>query len=303
MNERFAVDPQAVRNSAELRMLLNQFGPRAGRYISTLPAAWFEQVRESAKSWTPIESTRASRLLQLAMEDRKVLRERLLPTWGGDRGWLDNIRPLLMNKPAQLAAAVVGDFEEVPPGLPLAVRLGDLALTPGSDERIHGTVDEYRRVCSVLLCVSHEAFMVDPYFDPTRSEHSDVLAALWRDASDGPCSKIVLWALTSKVIDGVRPKTVDDVGRALRKCAPRGVRRSPKILMHLVDDKGSKESMHGRYLLSIHGGVRLERGFQCYTKAKVDVSPVSSHEVLDGLLRLYKDGQHGYRINHTLQAG
>jgi hypothetical protein len=301
MNERFAVDPEAIRGSADLRFVLGLFGPRSGRYISTLPKAWIEQVREATKSWPPVEAARASRLLALALDERRVLREKLSTAWSSERQWLENVRPLLMTRPARLEAAVIGDDVHVPQGLSHTVRIGDLSLPPTADERIDGTVEEYRRVCSVLLEVSQEVFMVDPYCDPTRQDHADVLSALWRDACDGPCKSIALWVLTSKVLSGARPKLIEALEEALQRLAPRGVKRLPQLTMNLVDDSGCDESMHARYLLSIHGGIRLERGFQRYRRSKVDVSPVSRPELLNELLSMYKDGRNGYRIEHVIR--
>jgi hypothetical protein len=70
--------------------------------------------------------------------------------------------------------------------------------------------------------------------------------------------------------------------------------------MYLVTDYGSKEAMHARYLLSVHGGIRLERGLQCFRKAKVDISPISSDALLGQLLQVYKDNAHDYRIDEEL---
>jgi hypothetical protein len=302
MNERFAVDPEAFRSSAELRFVLAHFGPKAGRYLATLPSAWFEQVREVAKTWPSVEASRASVLLQRAAEQRQVLRERYGSSWNSGRRWLDNVRPALTCKPIRITMAVVGDDEELPEDLPQAVHLGDLHLAPTSDERIDATIEEYRRVCSVLLSISHEIFVVDPYFDPSRHDHADVLAALWRDACEGPCRLIAIWSLSREVMNGRRPKSADAVKRALLACKPRGPKRVPALEMRLVDDAVCEEKMHARYLLSIHGGVRLERGFQRYSKAKVDISPVSDDKLLEDLLGIYKDERNDFRVDCTIRA-
>jgi hypothetical protein len=72
--------------------------------------------------------------------------------------------------------------------------------------------------------------------------------------------------------------------------------------MRLVDDAVCEEKMHARYLLSIHGGVRLERGFQRYSKAKVDISPVSDDKLLEDLLGIYKDERNDFRVDCTIRA-
>jgi hypothetical protein len=300
MNERYAVDPDAIHNSRDLRNTLEKFGPHAGRYLSALPAAWFDAIRSASRSWSDLEAARASALLHRALEDRRVLREKLITNWRVDKPWLENVRPLVASRPAKLEAAVVDDLLDIPTDVARVVHLEDLQLPPAADERILATVDEYRRVCSVLLRVSHEAFLVDPYLDPTNRDHADVLAALWQEASNGPCQRMVVWASTKRLLRRVRPTSLGDIELALKRIAPRAHKTRPALEMRLADDTGAPEAMHGRYLLSIYGGVRLERGFQCFRKAKVDVSPVSSAGLLNQLLAAYKDAQQGLHIDHCI---
>ena len=304
MNERYAIDPAAISNSKDLRYLLERFGPHAGRYMSTLPAAWIEEVERRAQSWAPLEAERGKTLLRRAKEERRILREKLVSSWRTERTWLENVRPLLITRPVSIEQAVVGDEERIPDGAQRTVCLADFEVPPVADERIDATVAEYRRVCSVLAQFSHELFLVDPYLDPTNRDHSDVLGALWKDACEGPCRRIVLWARSDRVLEGRSAVTVPDIERALQRCAPTSKgRRVPKLEMLLVSDRGAPEKMHARYLLSIHGGVRLERGFQCFRTSKVDVSPVATPALLKQLLSIYKDGGHGFQVEHTIVIG
>ena len=45
MNEFFAADPASCENSADLRFLLANFGPHAGRYLAYYPSTWAEVIK------------------------------------------------------------------------------------------------------------------------------------------------------------------------------------------------------------------------------------------------------------------
>src|SRR5690606_21075826 len=90
MNEHFAVEPTACASAAELRHLLEKFGPYAGRYIASFPASWVKAVRDAAGEWTDIERMRASVLLQRAEERYAVVWRRDLK-FDNSKNWLQNL--------------------------------------------------------------------------------------------------------------------------------------------------------------------------------------------------------------------
>jgi len=54
--------------------------------------------------------------------------------------------------------------------------------------------------------------------------------------------------------------------------------------------------MHGRYLLSIKGGVRLDQGFQNLPAGRqVDVGPIGK-PIHNQLLDIFFDGKHDMRV-------
>ncbi|MCW2311308.1 hypothetical protein M2244_001036 [Rhodoferax antarcticus] len=58
--------------------------------------------------------------------------------------------------------------------------------------------------------------------------------------------------------------------------------------------------MHGRYLLSIKGGIRLDQGFQQLpTGRKVEVGPIGKI-VHDGLLEIFFDYKHDMNVKVRL---
>ena len=66
--------------------------------------------------------------------------------------------------------------------------------------------------------------------------------------------------------------------------------------MILVDDESRQTKMHGRYLLSIKGGIRFDQGFQKLPEGRhVDVGPIGK-TIHDALLDIYCDGKHDMRV-------
>ena len=70
--------------------------------------------------------------------------------------------------------------------------------------------------------------------------------------------------------------------------------------MILVEDESSESKIHGRYLLSIKGGIRLDQGFQQLPASRrVDVGPVG-RAIHGDLLDLFFDGKHDMKVVHRL---
>jgi hypothetical protein len=66
--------------------------------------------------------------------------------------------------------------------------------------------------------------------------------------------------------------------------------------MILVEDESKQTKMHGRYVLSIKGGVRLDQGFQQLPAGRqVDVGPIGK-VIHNQLLDIFFDGKHDMRV-------
>jgi hypothetical protein len=73
-----------------------------------------------------------------------------------------------------------------------------------------------------------------------------------------------------------------------------------EIEMILVDDESRQTKMHGRYLLSMKGGIRFDQGFQKLPEGRhVDVGPVGKN-THDALLDIYGDGKHDMQVAERL---
>ena len=73
-----------------------------------------------------------------------------------------------------------------------------------------------------------------------------------------------------------------------------------EIEMILVEDESRQTKMHGRYLLSIKGGIRFDQGFQRLPDGRhVDVGPIGKN-THDALLDIYCDGKHDMQVGERL---
>lgn len=292
MNERMLAQPTSCRNADEMRQLLKSFGPYAGRYLMAYPVNWRSLVLEHFSQAKPLEQERVKALLRRAKEDVQVIASGAMHYHEG-KGWLENALTLLKALPPMARAAVVAP--PAPEGEPLVHTIDSLDLPPTADERVDATPGEIARVCRVLLSASREVFFVDPYLNPRREYHWDVLVPLLKIAAAANCRKVVIWARHSLVVD-VR-YSEGDVTRALAEARIASALPGACTLeMILVCDESSNDKMHGRYMLSVKGGVRIDQGFQRLPKGrKVDVSPVGAG-LLVSLLSVYKDGQHDMKV-------
>jgi hypothetical protein len=75
-----------------------------------------------------------------------------------------------------------------------------------------------------------------------------------------------------------------------------------EIEMILVDTESSQNKIHGRYLLSIKGGIRLDQGFQQLPAGrKVDIGPVG-RAIHSDLLGLFFDGKQDMKVTHRVSV-
>lgn len=291
MNELFAADPAVFSSSSELKHLLASFGPYSGRYLVNYPIGWGNLVKKQLEGLGDIEAERVKTLLRRADTDMTLISGHKL-SWQPQRNWLENAEPLL-KKISAISASLDGLVAKQikPPSIHL---LDTLELPPTSGERIAGKAGEYARVARSLLLLSPEIALIDPYLDPCCEKYNPVLKDLFEIAADGKSIKITLWARFKLLFpSGVNLTIKNNIENRLRKLATQArFKTGYEIEMILVKDESRQTKMHGRYLLSIKGGVRLDQGFQELPKGrKVEVGPVDK-SIHKELLDIYFDGMH-----------
>lgn len=271
MNELFAADPLVCNGSSDLKLLLASFGPYAGRYLANYPIDWAAQVERGLNSVGEIEAARVQTLLRRAKENLTLVTRSNLP-WKAEQAWLANAFPLLEGSSAVFEGLIANG------GKPPTVRqLHEVDLPPTAEERVAGTANEYARISKILLLLSPEIALIDPYLNPQKRACAFVLGALFELIAKGKCQKITMWARAAHVLgSGNTDASKADINEALRRLAVKANFKSGReIELILVEDESRETKMHGRYVLSIKGGVRLDQGFQELPAGRqVDAGPI-----------------------------
>ncbi len=287
MNELFAADPGAFLHPSDLRFALEKFGPEAGRYLGEYPSDWVLRVEQSVPAVSPVEQARISTCLRRAIERLKLIPNRSFP-FDPRRSWEDNALELLKPQNRRFDAVIVGHES----GYSAALTLDSLDLPPTAEEKIEGVPHEFVRVCKTIALFSPEIVMVDPYANPCKHNVASVLKPLLQQIGRGRCERVLICARYDAVI-GPQQSTQDELRVSLRKL--RSDAQLPlacSLEYALFEDSQSASRMHGRYIFSIKGGVRLDQGFQRLPSGrKVDVGPISPlllHELID----VYVEGRH-----------
>lgn len=292
MNELFAADPTACKHSRDLQLLLKNFGPYTGRYLANYPSDWTSKVREALRTTGEVEAARIKLLLQRAREDSTLI-ERLPFAWSPSKGWLENATDLISGSYPKLTGLIAET-----PVPPLIHQLDDLDFPPTSEERIAGKPNEYLRISDILIKQSTELFLIDPYLNPLTTRYSNTIKVFLISAAKGRCQSIQFWVRASELFKNGSPSAImTDLRKELlawSKIAK--FSHGAQLKVFAMEDETSREKMHGRYLLSIKGGIRLDQGFQELPQdRKVEVGPIGKHPHSD-LLSIYLDGKHDMKL-------
>lgn len=306
MNELYAADPAVCGRASELKLLLASFGPYTGRYLANYPLDWAAQVEHQLDTLGDIEAAKIKNLLRRAKETLTLVTRSNLP-WCTEQGWLTNAIPLLCNHPTVFDGLIVSPTANTSQtnGRPQARAihpLDALDLPPTAEERIAGVAAEYARISKILLLLSPETALIDPYLNPLKRPCAAVMTSLFELVAKGKCQKISLWTRASEVFGTGNSAAIKaDLQDALRRLAiTANFKPGREVEMFLVEDESSQSKIHGRYLLSIKGGIRLDQGFQQLPVGrKVDVGPVG-RAVHSDLLDLFFDGKHDMKVVHRL---
>lgn len=296
MNELYGADPAIFKNSSDLRLLLSSFGPFTGRYLANYPTDWSARVEKNLADVGEIEAARIRTLLRRANENTALITRTNL-NWQADQQWLENAKPLLT--PECIFDGLIAGHSQ----LPNICQLDEMELPPTTEERIQGTAAEYVRVSKIFLILSPEIAFVDPFVNPLKRNYAAVLRMLFKQAAKGRCQKVTLWARASAVFDSTSTSVVkSELRDALSQLVSEAhFKPCRKIEMILVNDDDKQSKMHGRYLLSIKGGIRLDQGFQQLPQGRlVDVAPVGKHSH-DALFNIYFKSKHDMRVVETIQ--
>lgn len=300
MNEFYAAEPVSFSNATELQLLLDKFGPYAGRYLAGYPEDWREQVGRCIDGWSWLEQEKAKTLLRRGQERCKVFTPKNWP-WDQERPWVENALHLTSDELRKCQAVIVAK-ESTKNRHGFIFSIDNLDLPPIADEIIPARADQYERVCRMILKISEELILIDPYMNLADNRVTSVIEALLRSAARGRAKYALLWA-RAKLVAAHNQDQIDEIrGKMKDILKSSAVRTGFKLRYKLVDDDRSKDRLHGRYLVSIKGGVKLEQGFQTLTEGRgVEVSPIgqATHE---DLVRKFLENSNDLKIVRTIEV-
>jgi hypothetical protein len=275
-----------------LKLLLAAFGPYAGRYLANYPTDWAAHVERGLNSVGEIEAARVRTLLRRAKEDLALVTRSNLP-WKAEQAWLANAVPLLEGASPVFNGLIANG------GKPPAIHgLHEIDLPPTAEERVAGNPSEYARIAKILLLLSPEIALIDPYLNPQKRACAAVLGALFDLIAGGKCQKVTLWARAGDVLGHGNSEAMKaDLKETLRRLATTANFKPGRAMeIILVEDESKQIKMHGRYILSIKGGVRLDQGFQQLPVGReVDVGPIGKL-IHSQLMDIFFDGKHDMRV-------
>lgn len=250
MNEKFAIEPSACKDSMEWRYLLDKFGPFTGRYGVKFPQDWEERLlgEISTENWREIEKIKV--ILRRALEEKVVLNMKGQSRYIDDKDWIENIESD-RNARSEVFKLIVKSKRS-----DRELDLESFDLPPTAGERVPTDVDSFIRVSEVLLLIAPELYFVDPFLNPLRDSYYEVLVGMLRVATRGSARRVSAWTSDRKV-DASESEIRDKLTEIKRRS---GFGFPVELL--LVDDSASAYKLHDRWLFTQYGGIGYSQGFQ-----------------------------------------
>lgn len=271
MNELFAIEPTAFVDHRDLKFLLARFGFSEGRFVAEYPKRWIRLVFDHLSTLPDVERSRAVALLQKYKEDR------LLPSGSPylqEMSWIENAQAT--KKSGQVADVIV------------AREHGGIFPTPDVDiEYFHdrggrtanvlSIAEEYASAASILLRLSHEVAIVDPYIHsrPTKG-YQRVIESMATQAAKGKCRSFIIFSLD----DGTG---LDRTEVVVRQFFASVCKLGISVKYVVLRDQGSEDAdNHGRFMISSKGAMQFDKGFEeegtpRYRKVSILDSPMHKH--------------------------
>jgi hypothetical protein len=288
MNELFAIDPSACRNSSDVELLIKSFGPKAGRYAVKMPGNWRELVEGAlGANLRDVDRHRLKRRLEQFEKGFGIVERGGFPLHIKG-SWRAEAERFALKKPPDINGLVVD--EEVEPS-DVHYWITDERFRHDASEVFLSQAWEYARVSRTFLYLSKEIFVIDPHLDFFKKADIDVVKALLREFAKGRHLRAVFWVRLKKD-DGDEKEWVE-VLRSLGRDS--GLRRDTELVVNLVDDKYARDRMHGRRLLSVIGGIAFDQGFRKRTQGWNEASPMAGN-VWEKYWEMFVEGKTDLKI-------
>ena len=287
MNEEFAIEPTAFTSFEDVRYVLGKFGLHEARFISSIPSTWVPQVYAQLDALPDGPAK-----LRAREEIRRMVKERCGIVNGGvtfdpAKTWLNNaidcgryFEGILVSNETAETAPISGGGE-----CRSVDEVDETFFGNTSGTFIKATVEGFSNIATRLIEASHEVFLVDPYmFTKARIRPSsiDVLKDFIRIGIQGKCKKFVIYTsydAAPAYLTTLLEQHFAGCGASIRVYQVAG---------------NQPVKLHARYLLSMYGGIRFDKGFQPDGRdEEVTAIGIGNHEAL---CRQYLDCDHEFNI-------
>jgi hypothetical protein len=276
MNECYAVDPAAPADARELKLLLDQFGLQTGRFVARYPQGWPHDVIERLNRLSEMERKRAVDLLQ--RRHGCMIPVPRAP-FQVDRAWANNAA--VVAERDRVFNGVIGQRDNGFgwPSVEQVLYEDGASLPEGRGAHVTMRASTYAECARPLFLASAEVMLVDPYFTLRTKAGSrcrrrwPVMVAFLRAAeASGTCQSLRLVLERAQIDATERSETVleADLESALIESGTQRIGLEYEV----------RETVgHGRYLLSIQGGLQFDQGFEEEASKKNHVHWLSRPEL------------------------
>ena len=244
VNEIYAVDPSAIKDSRDFGFLLELFGFSRGRFIAEYPCNWHSFLQREAREMPPLDQARMCVLLQR-------FKAHTLPsdvTYLTQDSWLCNA----LKQRAQFTKIVTTPNDE---GLPSLEDILCQELADSQGGHISRDVITYEAIIRPLFLTSTEIHIQDKYFNFRDKRKLDVMHMLFKlCAIHGRCTSLVFHLGEEEREHENLSLTRIDTGIESLKAQYPALTLSATCMW----DGGRT---HGRYIFSTKGGLHFDHGF------------------------------------------
>ncbi len=264
LNE-YAADPEILCDAKSVRDLADKVGVPKGRIIARFPKRWFREIYDRL---TALDTSFAeSQRLQLSLAR---LEKAVLPTGRPNKSqketWIDSIldlhkqapfRAILTNSRAEDGESFL-NLDSLDEDNPLWKAEHEYPLARSSDVWIEAI--------GLLLTACSELMFVDPHFKPSAPRYQRTLQVLCQAAkSNNPRLSI-----TEYHVKKSEDLSAVEFEKECRLKLPARVPNGLELKFFIWSTEHFGQDFHARYILTNHGGVRIEQGLDDNPMAETD---------------------------------
>jgi hypothetical protein len=298
----FAVNPDAIKEWRDLKIITMNFGFEHGAVISLFPSKWIAGLKQKAEA-----ELKGTREYLGVIEKLNTIKNDVLIKSGREydptQAWIDNSIRQHQTKNFYKIIHVDGL-----PGQTDVIGFDDLDETVFRDLR-EGTIKRKASVLAevsrLLLVNSKNVQFIDPFFSAKGTKFFKTLEEMLRVADyDGRNVSIQVHASYKHSNTSV---DIEDEKQILDRHLKPRISVGKRIEFYWWDDNNTAE-IHARYLITEKGGIRFDRGFAepnvlNQQEADTDVS-MMTNSMINSIAPKYNESSSAYRVvgKHTVHG-